>query len=87
VRGEIVTTQVRGGDIEGYRQEARDVIWLAFESNKLSKRAKEAIGAGRLQGGLAIAWITFPELAWLTEKGRVETTLCVESVVRLCVSK
>ena len=63
------------------------VIWLAFEPDKLSKRAKEAIGAARLQGGLAIAGITLLELAWLAEKGRVETTLSVESFVRLCASK
>jgi PIN domain nuclease of toxin-antitoxin system len=63
------------------------VIWLAFEPDKLSKRAKEAIRAARLQGGLAIAGITLLELAWLAEKGRVETTLSIESFVRLCASK
>ena len=63
------------------------VIWLAFEPNKLSKRAKEAIQAARLQGGLAIAGITLLELGWLAEKGRVETTLSIESFVRLCASK
>jgi PIN domain nuclease of toxin-antitoxin system len=64
------------------------VIWLAFEPNKLSKRAKEAIRAARVEGGLAIAGITLLELAWLVEKGRrVETTLSVESFVRLCASK
>ena len=63
------------------------VIWLAFEPNKLSKRAKEAIRAARVEGGLAIAGITLVELAWLAENGRVETTLSVESLVRLCASK
>jgi PIN domain nuclease of toxin-antitoxin system len=63
------------------------VIWLAFEPDKLSKRAKEAILAARAEGGLAIAGITLLELAWLAEKGRVETTLSVESFVRLCASK
>lgn len=63
------------------------VIWLAFEPDKLSKRAKEAIRAARLQGGLAIAGISLFELAWLAEKGRVETTLSVESFVRLCASR
>src|SRR6266568_7658928 len=63
------------------------VIWLAFEPDKLSKRAKEAIRAARVEGGLAIAGITLLELAWLAEKGRVETTLSVESFVRLCASK
>lgn len=63
------------------------VIWLAFKPDKLSKRAKEAIRAARVEGGLAIAGITLLELAWLAEKGRVETTLSVESFVRLCASK
>jgi PIN domain nuclease of toxin-antitoxin system len=63
------------------------VIWLAFEPGRLSKRAKEVIRAARSEGGLAIAAITVVELAWLAEKGRVETTLSVESSVRLCASK
>jgi PIN domain nuclease of toxin-antitoxin system len=63
------------------------IVWLAFEPDKLSKRATEAIRAARLEGGLAIAGITLLELAWLAEKGRVETTLSVESFVRLCASK
>jgi PIN domain nuclease of toxin-antitoxin system len=62
-------------------------VWLAIEPGKLSKRAKQAIRAARLKGGLAIASITLFELAWLAEKGRVETTLSVESFVRLCASK
>jgi PIN domain nuclease of toxin-antitoxin system len=63
------------------------VVWLAFEPDKLSKRAKEAIRAARPQGGLAIAAITLLELAWLAENGRVETTLSVESFVRRCAAK
>jgi PIN domain nuclease of toxin-antitoxin system len=63
------------------------VIWLALEPDRLSKRAKEAIRAARIQGELAIAGITLLELAWLAEKGRVETTFSVESFVRVCASK
>lgn len=63
------------------------VVWLALEPDKLSKRAKEAILGARAQGGLAIAAITLLELAWLAEKGRVETTLSVESFVRQCASR
>jgi PIN domain nuclease of toxin-antitoxin system len=63
------------------------VVWLAFEPEKLSKRAREAIRAARLEGGLAIAAISLLELAWLAENGRVETTLSTESFVRLCASK
>jgi PIN domain nuclease of toxin-antitoxin system len=63
------------------------VVWLAFEPQKLSKRAKEAIRAARRDGGLAIAGITLMELAWLAERGRIETALSTESFVRLCASK
>jgi PIN domain nuclease of toxin-antitoxin system len=63
------------------------VVWLAFEPDRLSKRAKEAVRAARLEGGLAIASITLFELAWLAEKGRIETSLSVESFVRMCASK
>lgn len=49
------------------------VVWLTFEPEKLSRRAKEAIRTGRGQGGLAVAAITLFELAWLAENGRVET--------------
>lgn len=62
-------------------------IWLAAAPNRLSKHAKEAIRAARIEGGLAIASITLMELAWLAENGRVETTLGVESFVRQCASK
>lgn len=63
------------------------VIWLAGEPEKLSKRAKEAIRAARIQGGLAIAAVTLLELAWLAKNGRIETRLSVESFVRQCTSK
>jgi PIN domain nuclease of toxin-antitoxin system len=63
------------------------VVWLAFDPDKLSKRAKEAIRGAREQGGLAIAAITLLELAWLAENGRIETTLSVESFVRECAAR
>jgi PIN domain nuclease of toxin-antitoxin system len=63
------------------------VVWLAFDPEKLSERAKESIRGARREGGLAISGITLLELAWLAENGRVETTLSVESFVRLCASK
>ena len=63
------------------------VVWLAFEPDKLSKRAKEAIRTARREGGVAIAGIALFELAWLAEKGRVETALSVESFVRQCAAK
>lgn len=63
------------------------VVWLAFEPERLSKRAREAIRTARGQGGLAVAEITLFELAWLAQNGRLETTLGVESFVRQCASK
>lgn len=63
------------------------VVWLALDPGKLSKRAKEAIRAARIQGGLAIASITLLELAWLAENRRIATALSVESFVRQCASK
>ena len=63
------------------------VVWLAFEPDKLSKRAKESIRSARMNGELAVAAITLLELAWLAQSGRVETTLSVESFVRRCASR
>jgi PIN domain nuclease of toxin-antitoxin system len=63
------------------------VVWLAFEPEKLSKRAREAIRTARGQDGLAVAAISLFELAWLAENGRIETTLGVESFVRQCAAK
>ncbi|HTX75201.1 MAG TPA: type II toxin-antitoxin system VapC family toxin [Terracidiphilus sp.] len=63
------------------------VVWLAFEPDRLSKRAKEAIRAARREDGLAIAGITLLELAWLAANERVETTLTVEQFVRACASR
>ena len=45
------------------------VVWLAFEPDKLSKRAKEAIRTARLEGGLAISGITLLELPGWPKKG------------------
>jgi PIN domain nuclease of toxin-antitoxin system len=63
------------------------VVWLAFEPDRLSKRAKAAISAARREDGLAIAGISLLELAWLAEKGRVETSLTVEQFVRICAAR
>jgi PIN domain nuclease of toxin-antitoxin system len=63
------------------------VVWLAYEPDRLSKRAREAIRAAHVEGGLAIAGSSLLELAWLAEEGRVETTLSVESFVRQCARK
>ena len=63
------------------------VVWLAFEPDKLSKHAQGSYPR-RSPPGRTCDCGNFPlELAWLAEKRRVETTLSVESFVRLCASK
>ena len=63
------------------------LVWLALQPNKLSKNAKEAVRAARLHSRLAVAAITLWELAWLSENGRIESTMSIESFIRECVSK
>lgn len=49
--------------------DAHIVTWLAFDPDKLSKCAKEAKRAARIQGGLAIAGITPPGVGLACGKG------------------
>ena len=68
------------------------LFWMANDSARLSKRAREAIRQARQNGaqqdtGLAIATITLWELAWLAHNGRIVTTGSVESFVREAVSR
>src|SRR5215467_14583552 len=59
------------------------VLWLAFESDRLSKKAKAAIDGARREGqGLAISDITLLELATLVSKGRVRLQIGVESFLQ-----
>ena len=56
------------------------VVWLAFDQNQLSKRARAAIDDARKNGdGLAISDITLLELAALVSKGRVRLDISLES--------
>lgn len=63
------------------------LVWLSIEPDKLSKRARQAIRAERVSGGIAVSSITLWELAWLAENNRIQVSGTVESFVRDCVSK
>jgi PIN domain nuclease of toxin-antitoxin system len=59
------------------------VVWLAFDQNQLSKRARAAIDEARKNGdGLAISDITLLELATLVSKGRVRLDISLESFLQ-----
>jgi PIN domain nuclease of toxin-antitoxin system len=56
------------------------VVWLAFDQDRISKRARAAIDDARQSGeGLAICDITLLELATLFRKGRIRLELSLES--------
>jgi PIN domain nuclease of toxin-antitoxin system len=56
------------------------VLWLAFEQNRLSKKARAAIDDARQNGeGLAISDITLLELSVLASKGRIRLAIGLES--------
>lgn len=63
------------------------LVWLSLEPNRLSKKARQAIRAERISGGITVSSITVWELAWLAEKNRIQVSGTVESFVRDCVSK
>ena len=59
------------------------VVWLAFEQNRLSKKARAAIDDARTkEDGLAISDITLLELAALASKGRVRIDISLESFLQ-----
>jgi PIN domain nuclease of toxin-antitoxin system len=56
------------------------VVWLAFDHDRLSKKARAAIDDARQNGdGLAICDITLLELAALFRKGRIRLEISLES--------
>jgi PIN domain nuclease of toxin-antitoxin system len=68
------------------------LFWMANDSKRLSKRAREAIREARLEqgrhtAGIAVATITVWELAWLAQNGRIVVTGSVESFVRETLSR
>src|SRR5258708_23786736 len=56
------------------------VVWLAFDQDQISAKAKGAIDDARRNGdGLAISDITLLELATLSSKGRIRLDISLES--------
>ena len=59
------------------------VVWLAFDQNRISRKARTAIdGARKNAGGLAISDITLLELAILARKGRIRLDISLESFLQ-----
>lgn len=59
------------------------VLWLAFEKERLSRKARNAIDDARQKGeGLAISEISLLELATLANKGRVRLQISLESFLQ-----
>ena len=59
------------------------VVWLAFDQDQISRKAKTAIDdARRNADGLAISDITLMELATLASKGRVRLDISLESFLQ-----
>jgi PIN domain nuclease of toxin-antitoxin system len=63
------------------------LYWMANDSKRLSRRARETIREvmqqhGRHNAGIAVATITVWELAWLAQNGRIAVAVSVESFVR-----
>jgi PIN domain nuclease of toxin-antitoxin system len=59
------------------------VVWLAFDQEQISRKARTAIDNARRNGdGLAISDITLLELATLVSKGRIQLDISLESFLQ-----
>jgi PIN domain nuclease of toxin-antitoxin system len=59
------------------------VVWLAFDQEQISKKARNAIDDARKNAdGLAISDITLLELATLASKGRIRLDISLESFLQ-----
>jgi PIN domain nuclease of toxin-antitoxin system len=59
------------------------VVWLAFDQDQISTKARAAIDTARRSGdGLAISDITLLELATLASKGRIRLDISLESFLQ-----
>jgi PIN domain nuclease of toxin-antitoxin system len=59
------------------------VVWLAFDQERVSKKARNAINESRGSAeGLAISDITLLELATLASKARIRLDISVESFLQ-----
>jgi PIN domain nuclease of toxin-antitoxin system len=59
------------------------VVWLAFDQEQISRKARSAIDDARKNAdGLAISDITLLELATLANKGRIHLDISLESFLQ-----
>src|ERR1700691_1758879 len=59
------------------------VVWLAFDQDQISRKARTAIDEARQNAdGLAISDITLLELATLASKGRIRLDISLESFLQ-----
>jgi len=59
------------------------VAWLAFDQDRISRKARAAIDEARMNAdGLAISDITLLELATLATKGRIHLDISLESFLQ-----
>ena len=59
------------------------VVWLAFDQDQISRKARAAIDNARRNGdGLAISDITLLERATLASKGRIQLDISLESFLQ-----
>jgi PIN domain nuclease of toxin-antitoxin system len=59
------------------------VVWLAFDQDQISRKARAAIDNARRNGdGLAVSDVTLLELATLASKGRIQLDISLESFLR-----
>ena len=59
------------------------VVWLAFDQDQISRKARTAIDNARKNAdGLAISDITLLELATLVTKGRIRLDISLESFLQ-----
>jgi PIN domain nuclease of toxin-antitoxin system len=63
------------------------LIWMACDSKRLSRKARQAIRHARQSSGLAVATITLWEVALLADRGRIQISGTVELFLRETVSK
>jgi PIN domain nuclease of toxin-antitoxin system len=58
------------------------LLWMSSDPKQLSPKARNAIRQARQSSGVAIAAITFWELAWLAHNGRIIVTGSLETFLR-----
>jgi PIN domain nuclease of toxin-antitoxin system len=59
------------------------VVWLAFDQDQISRKARSAIDQARKNAeGLAISDITLLELATLASRGRIRLDISLESFLQ-----